>query len=503
MGLFNIMKKYQFLKSNLLQNQNINELFLQYLKNDSNIGVIKSIVDGVVIIEGLSNVKAGEMLQFSNEIQGMALNLNSETVSAVLFGDETKIKPGEYVEGTGNIISVPVGMSLLGRVVNALGQPIDNKGDFPGSELKQVEVKAPGIITRQSVNEPMITGVKAIDCLVPVGRGQRELVIGDGQTGKTSICLDAVLNQKYENSKNKKNALYCIYTAIGQKRSSISKLVTLLEKTNSLEYSIIVAATASEAAPLQYLAPYTGCVIGEYFRDNGKHALIIYDDLSKQAVAYRQMSLLLRRPPGREAYPGDIFYLHSRLLERAAKLNDKLGGGSLTALPIIETQGGDVSAYIPTNVISITDGQIFLSGDLFNSGIRPAINVGISVSRVGSAAQTKAMKQVAGKLKLELAQFAELEAFSQFASDLDEATQKQLARGVRLREVLKQPQNSPLSVEDQVAIIYAGINGFFSDLEVNDVLPFIGKLRPYLRNSVPTFGSAIRDTQKLSPEGEE
>jgi len=320
-NFFDIMKKYQFLKSNLLQNQNINELFLQYLKNDSNIGVIKSIVDGVVIIEGLSNVKAGEMLQFSNEIQGMALNLNSETVSAVLFGDETKIKPGEYVEGTGNIISVPVGMSLLGRVVNALGQPIDNKGDFPGSELKQVEVKAPGIITRQSVNEPMITGVKAIDCLVPVGRGQRELVIGDRQTGKTSICLDAVLNQKYENSKNKKNALYCIYTAIGQKRSSISKLVTLLEKTNSLEYSIIVAATASEAAPLQYLAPYTGCVIGEYFRDNGKHALIIYDDLSKQAVAYRQMSLLLRRPPGREAYPGDIFYLHSRLLERAAKLN--------------------------------------------------------------------------------------------------------------------------------------------------------------------------------------
>ncbi len=460
----NIMKKYQFLKSNLLQNQNINELFLQYLKNDSNIGVIKSIVDGVVIIEGLSNVKAGEMLQFSNDIQGMALNLNSETVSAVLFGDETKIKPGEYVEGTGNIISVPVGMSLLGRVVNALGQPIDNKGDFPGSELKQVEVKAPGIITRQSVNEPMITGVKAIDCLVPVGRGQRELVIGDRQTGKTSICLDAVLNQKYENSKNKKNALYCIYTAIGQKRSSISKLVTLLEKTNSLEYSIIVAATASEAAPLQYLAPYTGCVIGEYFRDNGKHALIIYDDLSKQAVAYRQMSLLLRRPPGREAYPGDIFYLHSRLLERAAKLNKNFGGGSLTALPVVETQAGDVSAYIPTNVISITDGQIFLETNLFYNGIRPAVNVGLSVSRVGSAAQILAIKKLAGSLKLELAQYREALSFAQFGSDLDETTKNLLSRGNMLTELLNQNRFTPIPIENQFVLMYSGIKGFLTNV---------------------------------------
>jgi len=460
----NIMKKYQFLKSNLLQNQNINELFLQYLKNDSNIGVIKSIIDGVVIIEGLSSVKAGEMLQFSNDIQGMALNLNSETVSAVLFGDETKIKPGEYVEGTGNIISVPVGMSLLGRVVNALGQPIDNKGDFPGSELKQVEVKAPGIITRQSVNEPMITGVKAIDCLVPVGRGQRELVIGDRQTGKTSICLDAVLNQKYENSKNKKNALYCIYTAIGQKRSSISKLVTLLEKTNSLEYSIIVAATASEAAPLQYLAPYTGCVIGEYFRDNGKHALIIYDDLSKQAVAYRQMSLLLRRPPGREAYPGDIFYLHSRLLERAAKLNMNFGGGSLTALPVVETQAGDVSAYIPTNVISITDGQIFLETNLFYNGIRPAVNVGLSVSRVGSAAQILAIKKLAGSLKLELAQYREALSFAQFGSDLDETTKNLLSRGNMLTELLNQNRFTPIPIENQFVLMYSGIKGFLTNV---------------------------------------
>jgi F-type H+-transporting ATPase subunit alpha len=427
------MKKYKFLKTSLLQSQNINELFLQYLKNDSNIGVIKSIIDGVVIIEGLSNVKAGEMLQFSNDIQGMALNLNSETVSAVLFGDETKIKPGEYVEGTGNIISVPVGMSLLGRV-----------------------------ITRQSVNEPMITGVKAIDCLVPVGRGQRELVIGDRQTGKTSICLDAILNQRYENAKNKKNALYCIYTAIGQKRSSISKLVTLLEKTNSLEYSVIVAATASEAAPLQYLAPYTGCVIGEYFRDNGKHALIIYDDLSKQAVAYRQMSLLLRRPPGREAYPGDIFYLHSRLLERAAKLNKNFGNGSLTALPVVETQAGDVSAYIPTNVISITDGQIFLETNLFYNGIRPAVNVGLSVSRVGSAAQILAIKKLAGSLKLELAQYREALSFAQFGSDLDEITKNLLLRGNMLTELLNQNRFVPIPIENQFVLMYSGIKGFLT-----------------------------------------
>lgn len=454
------MKRYSFLKNNLVNNTNINELFIQYLKSDSNIGVIKSIVDGVVIIEGLSGVKAGEMLQFSNRIQGMALNLNSETISAVLFGDETKIKPGEYVEGTGNIINVPVGMSLLGRVVNALGQPIDDKGPFLNTSIKQIEVKAPGIITRQSVHEPMITGVKSIDCLVPIGRGQRELVIGDRQTGKTSICLDAILNQRYENLKNKKNALYCIYTAIGQKRSSISKLVTLLEKTNSLEYSIIVAATASEAAPLQYLAPYTACVIGEYFRDNGMHASIIYDDLSKQAVAYRQMSLLLRRPPGREAYPGDIFYLHSRLLERAAKLNKNFGSGSLTALPVVETQAGDVSAYIPTNVISITDGQIFLETNLFYNGIRPAVNVGLSVSRVGSAAQILAIKKLAGSLKLELAQYREALSFAQFGSDLDEGTKNLLSRGNMLTELLNQNRYVPIPIENQFVLMYSGIKNF-------------------------------------------
>jgi F-type H+-transporting ATPase subunit alpha len=392
----------------------------------------------------------------------MALNLNNETVSAVLFGDETLIKPGEYVEGTGNIISISVGMGLLGRVVNALGQPIDNKGPLLNTEFKHVEVKAPGIITRQSVNEPMITGVKSIDCLVPIGRGQRELVIGDRQTGKTSICIDAILNQKYENTKDKKNALYCIYTAIGQKRSSISKLVTLLEKTDALQYSVIVAATASEAAPLQFLAPYTGCVIGEYFRDNNKHALIIYDDLSKQAVAYRQMSLLLRRPPGREAYPGDIFYLHSRLLERAAKLNKNFGSGSLTALPVVETQAGDVSAYIPTNVISITDGQIFLETNLFYNGIRPAVNVGLSVSRVGSAAQILAIKKLAGSLKLELAQYREALSFAQFGSDLDESTKNLLQRGNMLTELLNQNRFTPTPIENQFVLLYSGMKGFLS-----------------------------------------
>lgn len=443
---------------------NLTALFIQYLKDDSHIGVIKSIIDGVVIIEGLSKVKAGEMLQFSNKVQGMALNLNNETVSAVLFGDETLIKPGEYVEGTGNIISISVGMGLLGRVVNALGQPIDNKGPLVNTEFKHVEVKAPGIITRQSVNEPMITGVKSIDCLVPIGRGQRELVIGDRQTGKTSICIDAILNQKYENTKDKKNALYCIYTAIGQKRSSISKLVTLLEKTDALQYSVIVAATASEAAPLQFLAPYTGCVIGEYFRDNNKHALIIYDDLSKQAVAYRQMSLLLRRPPGREAYPGDIFYLHSRLLERAAKLNKNFGSGSLTALPVVETQAGDVSAYIPTNVISITDGQIFLETNLFYNGIRPAVNVGLSVSRVGSAAQILAIKKLAGSLKLELAQYREALSFAQFGSDLDESTKNLLQRGNMLTELLNQNRFTPTPIENQFVLLYSGMKGFLTSL---------------------------------------
>jgi proton translocating ATP synthase F1 alpha subunit len=455
---------YSFLRSSIFEKENLKELFIQYSKFENSSGIIKSIIDGVVTIEGLSNVKAGEMLQFKNGIQGMALNLNFETVSAVLFGDETKIKPGEAVEGTGNIISVPVGMNLLGRVVNALGQTIDSKEGFQNIKLKQIEVKAPGIITRHSVHEPMITGVKSIDCLVPIGRGQRELVIGDRQTGKTSICLDAILNQKYENLKNKKNALYCIYTAIGQKRSSISKLVSLLEKTDSLQYSIIVAATASEPAPLQYLAPYTACVIGEYFRDNGMHALIIYDDLSKQAVAYRQMSLLLRRPPGREAYPGDIFYLHSRLLERAAKLNKKFGLGSLTALPVVETQAGDVSAYIPTNVISITDGQIFLETNLFYNGIRPAVNVGLSVSRVGSAAQILAIKKLAGSLKLDLAQYREALSFAQFGSDLDETTKNLLNRGNMLTELLNQNRYTPISIENQFVLMYSGLKGFLTKI---------------------------------------
>jgi F-type H+-transporting ATPase subunit alpha len=450
---------------------------------DSEIGVVKSVVDGVVIIEGLASVKAGEMLVF-NHVNGMALNLNSETVSAVLFGDETKVKPGECVQATGNIISVPVGIGLLGRVVNALGQPIDNKGSINDVESKQVEVKAPGIITRQSVNEPMITGVKAIDCLVPIGRGQRELVIGDRQTGKTSICIDAILNQRYENSKNSSASLYCIYTAVGQKRSSISKLVTLLEKAGSLKYSIIVAATASEAAPLQYLAPYTGCVIGEYFRDTGKHALIIYDDLSKQAVAYRQMSLLLRRPPGREAYPGDIFYLHSRLLERAAKLNKRFGGGSLTALPVVETQAGDVSAYIPTNVISITDGQIFLETNLFYNGIRPAVNVGLSVSRVGSAAQILAVKKLAGSLKLELAQYREALSFAQFGSDLDESTKTLLSRGNMLTELLNQNRFTPIPIENQFVLMYSGIKGFLSDVNTKLIRHYENSVFGYLANSL-------------------
>lgn len=453
------------LKETLLNIAELQTLFLKYSGNEISTGVIKSIVDGVVIVEGLVSVKAGEMLLFNNNVQGMALNLNSGTVSAVLFGDETRIKPGETVQGSGNIISVPVGEGLLGRVVNALGLPIDGKGELKNLEgSKQVEIKAPGIITRQSVNEPMITGVKSIDCLVPVGRGQRELVIGDRQTGKTSICIDAILNQKYENLKDKKNSLFCIYTAIGQKRSSVSKLISLLEKTGSLDYSVIVAATASEAAPLQYLAPYTACVIGEYFRDNGMHASIIYDDLSKQAVAYRQMSLLLRRPPGREAYPGDIFYLHSRLLERAAKLNTNFGGGSLTALPVVETQAGDVSAYIPTNVISITDGQIFLETNLFYNGIRPAVNVGLSVSRVGSAAQILAIKKVAGSLKLDLAQYREALTFAQFGSDLDDSTKKLLHRGNMLTELLNQNRYVPIAIEKQFVLVYSGIKGFLSDL---------------------------------------
>jgi F-type H+-transporting ATPase subunit alpha len=461
-----------------------------------NIGSVLQIGDGIARVYGLEQVMAGELLEFEDNTVGIALNLENDNVGAVLMGTGIGILEGSTVRSTGKIAQVPVGEAFLGRVVNSLALPIDGKGDIATTESRLVESMAPGIITRKSVCEPVQTGITAIDSMIPIGRGQRELIIGDRQTGKTSVAIDTIINQKTED-------VICVYVAIGQKASSVAAVVNTLEEKGALSYTIIVAANADDPATLQYIAPYTGAALAEYFMYNGKATLCIYDDLTKQASAYRQMSLLLRRPPGREAYPGDVFYLHSRLLERAAKLSDDLGGGSMTALPIIETQAGDVSAYIPTNVISITDGQIFLSGDLFNSGIRPAINVGISVSRVGSAAQIKAMKQVAGKLKLELAQFAELEAFSQFASDLDQATQKQLAQGVRLREMLKQSQNSPIPVEEQVAIIYAGINGYLDDIEVSNVLPFIAKLRPYLRNSASQFISDVQTTKKMSPESED
>jgi len=461
-----------------------------------NIGTVLQIGDGIARVYGLEQVMAGELLEFEDGTVGIALNLENDNVGAVLMGTGINILEGGTVRSTGKIAQVPVGDGFLGRVVDALARPIDGKGDIASTESRLVESMAPGIITRKSVCEPVQTGITAIDSMIPIGRGQRELIIGDRQTGKTSVAIDTIINQKTE-------SVICVYVAIGQKASSVASVVNTLEEKGASSYTIIVAANADDPATLQYIAPYTGAALAEYFMYNGKATLIIYDDLTKQASAYRQMSLLLRRPPGREAYPGDVFYLHSRLLERAAKLSDELGGGNMTALPIIETQAGDVSAYIPTNVISITDGQIFLSGDLFNSGIRPAINVGISVSRVGSAAQIKAMKQVAGKLKLELAQFAELEAFSQFASDLDQATQNQLAQGIRLREMLKQAQNSPIPVEEQVAIIYAGINGYFSDIEVSAVLPFIEKFRPYLRNSVPQFISTVKDTKKITDEAEE
>ena len=461
-----------------------------------NVGTVLQIGDGIARVYGLEQVMAGELLEFEDKTIGIALNLENDNVGAVLMGPGLDILEGGSVRSTGKIAQIPVGDGFLGRVVDSLARPIDGKGDIPSSESRLVESMAPGIITRKSVCEPVQTGITAIDAMIPIGRGQRELIIGDRQTGKTSVAIDTIINQKSED-------VICVYVAIGQKASSVASIVSTLEEKGALPYTIIVASNADDPATLQYIAPYTGAALAEYFMYNGKATLIIYDDLSKQASAYRQMSLLLRRPPGREAYPGDVFYLHSRLLERAAKLSDALGGGSMTALPIIETQAGDVSAYIPTNVISITDGQIFLSGDLFNSGIRPAINVGISVSRVGSAAQTKAMKQVAGKLKLELAQFAELEAFSQFASDLDAATQAELARGQRLREMLKQQQNSPIPVEEQVALIYAGINGFLDDVPVSDVKEFIVKLRTYIRNSVPQFISSIQSEKKLSPENEE
>ena len=461
-----------------------------------NVGTVLQVGDGIARVYGLEQAMAGELLEFEDKTVGIALNLENDNVGAVLMGTGLNILEGSAVRSTGKIAQIPVGDGFLGRVVNALAVPIDGKGDIVTSESRLVESMAPGIITRKSVCEPVQTGITAIDAMIPIGRGQRELIIGDRQTGKTSVALDTIINQKTED-------VICVYVAIGQKASSVASIVSTLEEKGALSYTIIVAANADDPATLQYIAPYTGAALAEYFMYKGKATLVVYDDLSKQATAYRQMSLLLRRPPGREAYPGDVFYLHSRLLERAAKLSDALGGGSMTALPIIETQAGDVSAYIPTNVISITDGQIFLSGDLFNAGIRPAINVGISVSRVGSAAQIKAMKQVAGKLKLELAQFAELEAFSQFASDLDAATQAQLATGQRLREMLKQAQNSPIPVAEQVAVIYTGINGYLDDVPVAEVKEFVLKLRAYLRNSVPEFIDGINDSKKLSPEGEE
>jgi F-type H+-transporting ATPase subunit alpha len=461
-------------------------------------GQVLAIGDGVARVYGLQSVKAGEMVEFPGGIKGMALNLEADNVGVVIFGSDRDIKEGDRVKRTGEIVQVPVGRELLGRVVDALGNPIDGKGPLKAKEFRRVEVKAPGVIPRKSVHEPMQTGLKAIDALVPVGRGQRELIIGDRQTGKTAVAIDTIINQKTINaSPNEKEHLYCIYVAIGQKRSTVTRLVKELEEQGALEYSIIVAATASDPAPMQFLAPYTGCAMGEFFRDNGLHALAIYDDLSKQAVAYRQMSLLLRRPPGREAYPGDVFYIHSRLLERASKLNDENGAGSLTALPVIETQAGDVSAYIPTNVISITDGQIFLETGLFYKGIRPAINVGLSVSRVGSAAQIKAMKQVAGKIKLELAQYREMEAFAQFASDLDAATQKLLARGQRLTQLLKQPQFSPLTVEEQVCVIFAGTRGYLDGVAVNQVTAYETALLQVLRTRGSAVLEAIRTKKAL------
>jgi len=467
------------------------------------VGQVLSVSDGVARVYGLDNVRAGEMVEFQSGVKGMALNLESDNVGVVIFGDDRSIREGDMVKRTDTIVEVPVGKGLLGRVVDALGNPIDGKGPLKDVKMTRVEVKAPGIIPRQSVNEPMQTGLKAIDSLVPVGRGQRELIIGDRQTGKTAVALDTFINQKAANEGNdEKKKLYCIYVAIGQKRSTVAQIVKTLEDAGALKYSIIVASTASEPAPLQFLAPYTGCAMGEFFRDNGMHALIVYDDLSKQAVAYRQMSLLLRRPPGREAYPGDVFYLHSRLLERAAKMNDKLGGGSLTALPVIETQAGDVSAYIPTNVISITDGQIFLETGLFYKGVRPAINVGLSVSRVGSAAQIKAMKQVAGSIKLELAQFREMEAFSQFASDLDPATQKLLNRGRRLTELLKQPQYAPLAVEEQACIIYAGVKGYLDKVSVENVSRYEQGLLRELRGPGADILTAVRTDKQIKPETE-
>lgn len=467
----------------------------------SEVGQVLSVGDGIARVYGLDNVQAGEMVEFPGGIRGMALNLESDNVGVVIFGNDRDIKEGDTVKRTGAIVDVPVGPGLLGRVVDALGNPIDGKGPIKATERRRVDVKAPGIIPRKSVHEPMSTGLKAIDALIPIGRGQRELVIGDRQTGKTAIILDTILNQKaIHDSGPDSEKLYCVYVAVGQKRSTVAQFVKVLEERGALEYSIIIAATASDPAPMQFLAPFSGCAMGEFFRDNGKHALIAYDDLSKQAVAYRQMSLLLRRPPGREAYPGDVFYLHSRLLERAAKMNDDNGNGSLTALPIIETQANDVSAYIPTNVISITDGQIFLETNLFFQGIRPAVNVGLSVSRVGSSAQVKAMKQVAGSIKGELAQYREMAAFAQFGSDLDAATQRLLNRGARLTELLKQPQFSPLKTEEQVAVIFAGVNGYLDKLAVNQVQKFELGLLAHLRSEGKDVLDGIRAEKALTDD---
>ena len=490
-----------------IQPSEISKILKEEIKNfgtDSEItevGQVLSIGDGIARIHGLDNVQAGEMVAFADGTKGMALNLENDNVGVVLFGSDSAIKEGDTVKRTNTIVDVPVGKSLLGRVVDALGNPIDGKGNIESDTRSRIEVKAPGIIPRKSVSEPMQTGLKAIDSLIPVGRGQRELIIGDRQTGKTAIAIDAIINQKSINEGNDESKkLYCVYVGIGQKRSSIAQIVKTLEEAGAMEYTTVVSASASDAAPLQFLAPYTGCSIAEYFRDNGMHALIIYDDLSKQAVAYRQMSLLLRRPPGREAFPGDVFYLHSRLLERAAKLNDDQGGGSLTALPIIETQANDVSAFIPTNVISITDGQIFLETELFNQGIRPAVNVGLSVSRVGSAAQTKAMKKVAGSIKLELAQYREMAAFAQFGSDLDASTQRLLNRGSKLTELLKQNQYSPLSVAEQVISVFSGVNGYLDDIDLGEIKSFESDLIDLMRSSHKDIINSINASGNLDDD---
>ncbi|KAL2218981.1 putative mitochondrial F1 ATPase subunit alpha [Thermoascus aurantiacus ATCC 26904] len=467
-------------------------------------GRVLSVGDGIARVHGMTNVQAEELVEFASGVKGMCMNLEAGQVGVVLFGSDRLVKEGETVKRTGQIVDVPVGPEMLGRVVDALGNPIDGKGPIHTKERRRAQVKAPGILPRRSVHQPVQTGLKCVDSMVPIGRGQRELIIGDRQTGKTAVALDAILNQKrWNNGNDESKKLYCVYVAVGQKRSTVAQLVKTLEENDAMKYSIVVAATASEAAPLQYIAPFTGCAMGEWFRDNGKHALIVYDDLSKQAVAYRQMSLLLRRPPGREAYPGDVFYLHSRLLERAAKMNDQHGGGSLTALPVIETQGGDVSAYIPTNVISITDGQIFLEAELFYKGVRPAINVGLSVSRVGSAAQVKAMKQVAGSLKLFLAQYREVAAFAQFGSDLDAATKQTLARGERLTELLKQKQYSPMAVNEMVPVIFAGVNGLLDGIPVNKVLQWEEDFLAHIKTNHADVLATIDKEGQLSKELEQ